>query len=343
MRRLVFLGVVMALLLATVSPVLAAKPGGNQEELLNTIAKAASLHLSRQGTYGGVPNTWEWVIGSGATGPNVQGISATGLLAAYERTHDAAYLQGAINAGNTLVAKYDADTSRPYSQDVEFLVRLAADSGNSSYASKAATYYARVMAAYTAVANADRYIGNRKSLAGWDLASQIRAAVAVGQVDYARGIAARLIERRADWEGVLYGGWDYTTGSHASLLWAFRMLGDDSFNGYVSEIRSAILAAQGADGSWSGDYQDTAYAILGLALPRTPILANAVGKGWAFLRDSMTPQGGWSYPPEVAEVNSEVLMALGSLRLDEGKKMGHTDPNPTRGNDTGRHPLDPLQ
>ncbi|MFC1965293.1 hypothetical protein ACFLWG_04780, partial [Chloroflexota bacterium] len=257
------------------------------------------------------------------------------------------YLDGAIAAGDTLVERYEAAIAdgvqwgdRPFSQDIEFLVRLSRDSDNSSYADVAANWYSIVSDNKTAVENADRYIDNRASIAGWDLASQIRAALAVGDTDYAAGMAARFIERRADWEGVLYSGWDYTTGSHASLLWAFAELGDNSFNSYVGEIRGVLLGAQGTDGSWSdGDYQDTAYAILGLDADGTAKGAQA--KAWAFLRDTQTLEGGWSYPPELGEVNSEVIMALGSLDL-KGVNAGHTDPNPDRGNDTGKHKLDPA-
>lgn len=323
----------------------AAVLGSNQEELRAATVKAADLHLSRQDTYSGIDNTWEWVIGTGGGYWNVVGISATGLLAAYERTGDTDYLNGAVATGSTLVTHYDALSNdfagRPYSQDVEFLVRLAVDSVDSSYATKAATYYARITANKTAVQTADRYIADRSSLAGWDLASQIRAAVAVGNSAYASGMAARLIERRTVWEGDTAWGIDLTTLSHASLLWAFRALGDKSFNGYVGEIRDSLLAAQGGNGSWyGGDYQATAYAILGLS-------ANGSAKGaqaraWAFLRDTQNTLGGWDYSGvEYGEETSEVLMALGALNLT-GQQIGHTDPQPDRGGDTGKHPRDPA-
>src|SRR4030042_1777102 len=342
MKRILFLTLALVLLLGLVAtPVMAAKPAGEQEALNNAIVKGADLHLSRQGTYGGIPNCWEWEIDRGISGANVLGISATGLLAAYEKTNDIRYLNGAIAAGNTLVTRYDPTTAgRPYSQDVEFLVRLSKDSGDATYATKAATYYARVMAAYTAVQLTDRYINARLSLAGWDLASQIRAALAVGEVDYAAGMAARLIERRADWEGVLYSGWDYTTSSYASLLWAFAEIADNRFNSYVGEIREALVEGQASDGSWDdGDYQSTAYAILGLDADGTARGVQA--KAWAFLRDTQTTLGGWSYPPGYGEVNSEVLMALGALDL-KGVQAGKTDPQPSHGKDTGKHQRDPA-
>ena len=344
MKKLLSLGLIVLSIIALLAPTaaLAAKPGGNQAELNSLLVTAADLHLSRQGTYSGIPDTWEWKIGSFAGYWNVVGISATGLLAAYEKTGDTDYLDGAILTGNTLVANYDAITSRPYSQDIEFLARLAADSGDPSFLTKAASYYSRVTGAFTAVENADRYINARLSLAGWDLASQIRAAVAVGNTDYATGMVTRLIERRVDWEDAPYGGWNYTTVSHASLLWALRDLSNTSFSAYTDEIRTSLLAAQETGGSWDGgDYQTTAYAILGLDRPRTPATSSASAEAWVFLRDNNTA-GGWVYSgTEYGEVNSEVIMALGILNLDEGKKLGHTDPNPDNGNDSGNHPLIP--
>lgn len=351
MRKGRFWGLIIAVtlvittLLAGAAPTMAAKPGGNQAELNSALVSAADRHLSLQGTYSGIPNTWEWTIGSNAGYWNVVGISATGLLAAYERTGDADYLNGAIATGNTLVTRYDAQPNdwngRPYAQDIEFLVRLTDDSGNPLYKNKAVVYYARITNEKTAAQNADRYIDVRKSLAGWDLASQIRAAASVGNVDYATGMIARLIERRAAWENVSYGGWNYTTSSYASLVWAFRDLGNNS--AYAVGVKEALMKAQGIDGSWDGgDYQTTAYAVMGLAKPRTPVSSQAVDKAWVFLRDSQSSTGGWSYPPEYGEINSEVIMALGAVRLDEGKKLGHTDPNPAKGKDTGKHPLDPA-
>lgn len=321
----------------------AAKPPGQQETLINALVLGADLHLSRQGDYSGYTDTWEWLIGTG-TGPNVQGISGTGLLAAYERTLDAAYLDGAIAAGDSLVARYASQVpsyaTRPYSQDVEFLVRLATDSDEPSYAVSAAEFYSRRTDNRTAIETADYYITARKSLAGWDLASQIRASLAVGETEYAAGIALRLVERRADWTDVPYGGWDATVVSHASLLWAFAELNDSSFNSYVREIRDALLLVQADDGSWDGgDYQTTAYAILGLVSDGTA--KGAQNSAWAYLRDTQTAEGGWHYAGygELGEVNSEVLMAFGVLDL-KGIKAGLTDPQPEHGGDI--HPLDPT-
>lgn len=226
-----------------------------------------------------------------------------------------------------------------FSQDIEFLVRLSQDSGDDSYATVAQLWYGNTRGAYDAVELVDYYIVTRGFLAAWDLASQIRAAVAVGETDYAAAIASSLFDSDFDWEDPWLGGWDY-----GSLLWALRDLGDNSFRSNVEEMRDILLDTQQTVGSWDWDYQSTAYAVLGLARPRTPVLAQVVSDAWVFLRDEQTDAGGWgrSYSPEIGEVNSEVLMALAIIRLDEGKKLGHVDPQPEKGNDTGKHPRDPA-
>lgn len=332
---------VLVTVLTFAAPVAAAKPGGQPDALNDTVVSAADYHLAKQGTYSGIPYTWPWVIGTTNGYWNVVGISATGLLSAYEKTNNEAYLTGAVGTGNALKDRYASvpATQRPYSQDIEFLVRLSQDSGDNSYADVARQWYARTTSQYTGAAYADYYISVRKSLAGWDLASQIRAAVAVGEIDFASDMVARIIERRPDWEGVLYGGWDYTMSSYTSLLWALAELDNSDFNCFKAEIRDIVINAQNADGSWNGDYQDTAYAILGLTADGGA--SGPQAKAWAFLRDTRTAGAGWSYPPEYGEINSEVIMALAGLDL-KGLKAGYTDPNPNRGKDFGKHKLEPA-
>ncbi len=83
-------------------------------------------------------------------------------------------------------------------------------------------------------------------IAGWDLASQIEAALAVGQEEYAEGIAERLIDRQAEWEGVLYGGFDYTVLSPRPIVGALSKLEGEAIQA-VSRPR-ARTDAPGAGG-----------------------------------------------------------------------------------------------
>jgi len=320
-----------------------------------TLTTAADAHLTHQAnhTWGGTslcatagnpaPSSWEWIVGTEFAYMNVQGITATGLLYAYEQLWDDAYLAGAKITGEMLVTCYDSLAGRPYSQDVEFLVKLSSLTNDKSYAGKAESYYARTIAGFlTGDLLADYYIDARKSLAGWDLASQIRAAVAVGRADYASAIAAQLIARRANWESVQYSGSDYTLISRASLLWALGELNDKLFGDFADELKAAVLGSQAFDGSWEGgDYQTTAYALLGLGtLPRRPEVQQAISDGAAYLIDTETA-GGWFYDgDQYGEVNSEALTALGAVRLDNGLHEGFTDPLPNVGND--HHPAEPA-
>lgn len=363
----VFVG---ALLVAGALPLLGFTRWADEEKIREVLVRGADLHLARQGTYlnacGGqygppdvdeIENTWEWKIGSESTCWNVGGISATGLLAAYERTRNPDYLEGAIAQGDTLMEKYNTIVTddpegaewedRPFSQDIEFLVRLSLDSRDWSYARLARNWYKIVTDNKTAEETADRYIEARFSLAGWDLASQIRAALAVGEWRYARGMAKRLLERRADWEGVELGGWDYTMSSYASLLWAFDELrfGLRDVHAAKREFRDLVLEAQELDGSWeNGDYQITAYAILGLDAfevrrrGRRGEIPKALGMAFTFLRDTQTEEGGWIYPPEIGEVNSEVLMAVGGLRRWE-MVLPPGDPAPAKPQKPAAEPI----
>lgn len=298
------------------APLLAARHDGVEDAL----EQGADRMVSLQGTYGGVPNIWEWIIGSGISGNNILGISATGLVAAYEKTKDRRYLAAAIAAGNTLVARYNAAIvggvtwdDRPYSQDVEFLAWLSRESKNPVYGDVAVKWHSIIPAYKTAAENVNRYI-SRGSLAGWDLASQIRAALAVGQKDYAKAVAAELIRRSADWVGNTNPYGDLTILSYASLLWALDQVGDNQE--VISQYRSALLTTQETDGSWDGGaYQTTAYAILGLSANKGKDVKKALDSAGTFLVSSQADNGGWVYSDgsEYGEENSEVLMSLAAL------------------------------
>ena len=290
--------------------------------LTAAIIKAADNQLAREGTFangdtgtGVITCAWEWQAGSGWAYANTQAPSARGLLAAYAVTEKSKYLKGAVCAGNRLVAALDANpTERPYSEDVIFLMELAKASDNKLFAKRAETYHTRTRLRYaTGAILADHYIDIRLSLSGWDLSSQIDAAVAVGQDRYARAIADRIIERRANWEGVLYGGWDYTGMSRGALVGALASFEGKTIKKFRDEARTLTLAAQGADGSWDGDFQITAFALAGLETSQN---SNAVKKatrlGIKYLLSTQATTGGWVWDGwgESPEANGEVLSAL---------------------------------
>jgi hypothetical protein len=107
--------------------------------------------------------------------------------------------------------------------------------------------------------------------------------------------------------------------------------GDLGATAYAEGLAMAdqLIAAQAPDGSWGdGDYQATAYALLGLrADPWNFTLPwqQAIIRGADFLEASASPAPscGWVYPPdppanecagvECGEANSEILSALAAI------------------------------
>lgn len=304
---------------------------------------AADTHLTRKGDYLNGTTTlvdsgvWEWEIGSGDTYTNIQGISAVGMFYATVPTSNPAYALGAFDTVNLVVGRLSTvPTQRPYAQEVEMLFaacafdpgayRLAAGTAsvpeNSAYCTLGTQFYARWLAQYPDPYDlVDYYVTNRLSLSGWDIAAHIRAARLAGFDVYALGIAERILARRPDWEHVLYGGWDYTESSYGAVLRPLLELhaaGDLPPGLYTEalEIADLLIAAQAVDGSWGGgDFQATAYALLGLrADPWNFTLPwqQAILGGVDFLHATVSaePTCGWSYPPEYGEMNSEILAAL---------------------------------
>jgi hypothetical protein len=317
---------------------------------------AAGTHLARKGDYtnGTTAATdhgvWEWEIGSGTTYSNVEGISADGNFYATRSLVDPQFALGAFDTVNLLVGRYNADPGRPYAQDVELLLdacefdpaRYGFESplDNSAYCLLGVQYYSRVVGQFpNPYDNVDRHItAGRGSLAGWDVGAHIRTAWRAGFVDYAQGMADRILERRPDWEHVLLGGYDYTEASWGALvrvILEMHAAGDISAADYAEGLVMAgeLIAAQGPDGSWGqSDYQSTAYALLGLrADPWNFTLPwqQAIIYGGDFLEATASPPPtcGWSYPPEYGEMNSEVISALAvinTLPFVDGFETGGT-------------------
>lgn len=322
-KRWILLASAVILIITLLFPgaAMAGRPDTERDNLYQAVVAAADRLVAIQGSATAtIPYNWEWIAGSGNYGSaNQQGIGASGVLAAYEKTRDRKYLAAAINAGNTLKNRYNTteNAKRPYSQDVEFLVKLSRVTRDRTHYEVAKNWYANMIRDYTAVANVDRLIKARGgSMAGWDIASQIRAADATGNKDYARDMATHLISRSADWVHKLSYGYDYTNLSYGALLWAFQEIG--GFHDTINEYREYLLGVQGEDGSWDdGDFQNTAYIVLGLDAVKGAGRESrgALAKAGSYLISTQADNGGWPYVDETSsteypEVDSEVLMSL---------------------------------
>jgi hypothetical protein len=246
---------------------------------------AADHHVAGQGSYrGGLKDSWEYKMGSRRSAQNITGITAHGLLAAFQLTGLQEHQDAAVRAAQSLIHRYDQGwrKRRPYTQDIEFLAAAG-------YIIDAARWFNVTRGNYTPATYVSYVIEGRKGspqVAGWDLASAIRAAVAVGQLEYARGLLAETLKRRGEWDRSGSG----QALARGSLLFALGVVRDRL--GLTPEQRSLaeslvreLAAEQRASGAWqTGNElctQTTAYAILGLGrFAGAGRRAAASGKRW---------------------------------------------------------------
>jgi len=255
-------------------------------------------------------------LGEGVACPNLIGVTALGLLTAFDRNPEqTSLLASAVAAGQRLLAvKATVPTPLPFSQDLEFLIALSQASGDPQYAAAAADWFSVVKLAYPdAAARVDYGLATRGTLSGWDMASLIRSAKAGGDADYATAAAARIFEREADWAG--------TNPTHAllgkgSLLWAVHDLG--GFTAKLDEYRAFLLNAQEGAGTWNGgNLQATAYAVMGLAAYGGAGTDEAIEDAVAALLANRLPSNGWPFSAgstnEYSTVDAEVIRAIAAL------------------------------
>lgn len=274
--------------------------------------------------------------GSTASCYNTLGITAQGLLAAYQRTTDPVVgpelLAAARTAGDRLVQRYQAGANAtppavpaPFSQDLEFLISLSNVTLDFTYLDAFSWFFATTAppAGPSATAKVDQLVAERgaegiRTVAAWDVASLIRDAVAVGQTDYALEAANRIVALESEWKDTnrnhRYGAcpnpagcgpadnplaYDYTLLAEGSLLWAFHDLG--GFTTKIDEYRAFLIQEQDAVGSWDvEDLQITAYAMLGLEAVGGA--STSLQKAAFYLVSKQMPLGGW--PTWVSGTNS---------------------------------------
>ncbi len=293
---------------------------------------AADHHVASQGHFkGGLKNSWEYNFGTQVTGKNITGAVAWGLLAAHQLTGQDEHQRSALSAARSLIRAYDRGwkNHRPYTQDIEFMVAAG-------FILDAARWFKVTRERYTPAVYVDQMIQGRRAIptvVGWDGASAVRAALAVGENGYARGIMDELLRRRGEWDRADRGpGQGLARGS---MLWALGELRDrvgltEQQRRVALSLVRALSSAQQSDGGWreaaGGKLctQTSAYAILGLS--RWGQGRQAVARGQAWLKaqsliDQRYLQGGdiWATTyhtdgsPENnynALIQSEVMLAL---------------------------------
>jgi hypothetical protein len=275
--------------------------------------------------------------GAGVSCRNTVGNTALGLLAGYTSTGDASLLTAAAAAGDYLVTLYRAaiaksPPTRPFDQDIEFLVALGSLTGNALYTSTAASWFQVVVDQFPNAADridlmvASRDAQHLRSLAAWDAASFIRAAKAAGNVNYALAAAARIRDREADWKDT-----NPRTGRSVSEHGRMRPWTTVSPSHRSRSDRGGRLARARADRRLRGGpmatlwfllvaFMLTAYVVLGLAAVGGPGTSNAILSASAFSLGTQLTAGGWpsavtngGLGSEYTLVDAEIVRAIATL------------------------------
>ena len=252
-----------------------------------------------------------------ASCPNIVGVTALGLLKAYERDPVQSMLDDAIDAGERLTQVYNTLPRRvPYSQDLEFLIALGEATSDPQWQLMAEDWFLTVIAAHADGADRVNWLlETRGTLAAWDAAALIRSAKAVGQADYALAVATRIRERQPDWLGV--GNPSHTWLGVGSLLWAWHDMPDFDFQ--IDAFRDFLLTTQDpVTGAWdNGNLQTTAYVISGLAAVGGAGTDAAIQSAVAFYIANQLPSNGWPFlgggTSEFSNVDGEVIRAIATL------------------------------
>jgi len=261
------------------------------------------------------------------SGVNLFGVTALGLIDAYEVTGEMAYKTAAqLTADHLLTVDREANsTDRIYSFDYRFLVEFSALSGDGSYAAHAIYQWNWVKTNapfFYEDENQEQYYQwcldiaqVSPGYATWSIGDVGLAALAMGDTSWASNMAAVLADHLPDITGDddwRFIGW----GKALELLNAVDSVG------YSTEITSLIsnLTGSQTNGYWpgaadQGRVQNTAYAVMGLAAVGEGGNAQA-GADWLVENQisSGDSTGGWLDPDdenkEYSYVDSEALQAL---------------------------------
>ncbi len=307
------------------------------------ILKAANHLVTTQNSDGG----WNWQITpNNPVTPvlpspyNTLGVTAQGVLDAYEISPQAQYLNACVNAYGLMVANStnaNPSVHRIRGTDITFLVKLSEVTGIAAYANFAKTRYESALAEFgggnaTGLAS---YVQGRRvgqglpDIVAWDINLYVQGAIALNRYFRGQGFDADA----AAMAGVIYTALYVTvppavtpvfdissmpTGTPTNDYWLAVSGALEAFvttATYTTESTSLItnlLTDQQQDGHFIGngdDNQTTAYAVTALAKSGKQI---AVEKAIGYLTSIQNTNGGWTEVDgsEYTETDSEIINAI---------------------------------
>jgi len=332
-KRKIF-SIVFALVLVVGLGLVTAVPAAaySYDDYTNAITKTADRLVALQGTDGG----WDWVVTGLTThsdqpsGANLYGVTALGLIDAYQETGDEAYKTAAQNTADHLktLDRAGDPAVRIQSFDYRFLVEFSALSGDPSYEAHAIGQWSVAKTAsefYYADGNQENIYNfwytwtdpDSHGYAAWQAADMGLAALAMGDTSWAGNMATVLaghLDEIAGDDEYRFIGW-----GHA--LEFLNAVDSVAYSTEITSLISNLTGSQNADGSWPGTadqgaVQNTAYAVIGLAAVGEGGTAQA-GADWLVENqiDAGGSIGGWieTDSKEYSENDSEALQAIKSV------------------------------
>ena len=292
----------------------------NYANEVSTITQAADRLVALQNPNG----SWDWAV-TNKTEPtsttylNIAGVTAQGLLDAYNITGDSSYLGAAKKTGDYLLTQYGNQSLSPdlaavtgktkhvNAFNVKFLYDLGSASGNSDYTNEANLLMNLVTSTYPAALDlvsaqkTARGTANGYGIVAWDLYNYVSDAQMNGNSSWAGDLKTAIVSD-SDLSKLQDSDKTYIIG-----LSALSVLGD-------SNATQELTSNQSNDSSWSdynGIVQDTAYALMALSYLNDSYLTDKFG---------YNSLNGWleSDGNEYSEVTSEAVQALAAHLISEG-------------------------
>ncbi len=280
---------------------------------------------------------WDWYLlpsdsahSSSASPENLFGVTANGLLSAFQAEGGLRLAIGILDAYYGIVENPDIDSG----PDFGFLVALSEISGDPYYANLARDRWDLKMASYGGADSLALLIKESRhpdwdGLIPWDIGLFIESAMALQEYFPGQGYLSDAI----DMADVIYNDISspspyfdmedetepaYTLGLQGIVV-SFGLT--DVYLDYGVDAALILLNSQNTDGSWGwnadypdGDEQSTAYVVMGFGILDVPyrIVNNAAQRGSDWLASRQEPNGGWDLGGyEYPEVNGECLRAIG--------------------------------
>lgn len=291
-----------------------AAPGKNARR--PAIVSGANRVVELQRTDPGWEGTWFWYVGSTYNATNLTGVTALGLLEAYQDTKDPAYLDSARNAADFIMTHLGAGATetqyhvRTTAPDIVFLHRLGEITGNSAYSDRAILEWENLTSYWPTAGDLDALFRSINRPSAWDIAFFLEAAYLSGDTTWAVDAAAIL----ADTEDDFYYGdtvwYDLNVAGSVRALVGCGYYND--FKDNIVSLLTELINSTHSNNGIKGYIQDTAYAVLAYSTVggQARSYANNLAR---WLSRQQERNGGWiESGKEYAEIDGEAVRGLAS-------------------------------